>query len=157
MLRVNTLKVSWFQKQIVKPWILPKNERMVLFLLLCDVLLFVFWKILKTTKRHFEIIWPLKSASWTYWPAGLQFLTLCWFLVLSLFFCFFFWISNVFKKKPLYCLSKLQTFHFPYLHFSPITSLFYRNMPSLQFLTLCLFPVFSPSFLLVFLRTSAVL
>ena len=74
-----------------------------------------------------------------------------------LLFFFFFLISNVFKKKPLYCLSKLQTFHFPYLHFSPITSLFYRNMPSLQFLTLCLFPVFSPSFLLVFLRTSAVL
>ena len=73
------------------------------------------------------------------------------------FLLFFFWISNVLKKKPLYCLSKLQTFHFPCLHFSPITSLFYRNMPSLQFLTLCLFPVFSPSFLLVFLRPSAVL
>ena len=29
------------------------------FLLLCDVLLFVFWKKLKRPKRHFEIDWPL--------------------------------------------------------------------------------------------------
>ena len=31
------------------------------FLLLCDVFSFVFWKKLKTPKRHFEIIWPLES------------------------------------------------------------------------------------------------
>ena len=29
------------------------------FLLLCDVFSFVFWKKLKSTKRHFEINWPL--------------------------------------------------------------------------------------------------
>ena len=47
------------QKQIVKPWILPKNERMNSFLLLCDVFSFIFWKKLKSTKRHFEINRPL--------------------------------------------------------------------------------------------------
>ena len=29
------------------------------FLLLCDVFSFIFWKKLKTPKRHFEIIWHL--------------------------------------------------------------------------------------------------
>ena len=29
------------------------------FLLLCDMFLFIFWKILKTPKRHFKINWPL--------------------------------------------------------------------------------------------------
>ena len=36
-----------------------KNEHMNSFFLLCNVFLFVFWKKLKTPKRHFEIIWPL--------------------------------------------------------------------------------------------------
>ena len=38
---------------------LPKNEWMNSFLLLWDVFSFLFWKKLKTPKRHFEIIWPL--------------------------------------------------------------------------------------------------
>ena len=54
-----SLKVSWFRKQIVKQQILPKNEQMNSFLLLCEVFSFVFWKKLKTPKQHFEIIWPL--------------------------------------------------------------------------------------------------
>ena len=40
-------------------WILPKNEQMNLFLLVWDVFSFVFWRKLKTPKKHFEIIWPL--------------------------------------------------------------------------------------------------
>ena len=61
---VRKLKVNQFRKQIVKPWILPKNERMNLPLLLWDVFLFIFWKKLKSTKRHFEINWPLKHNNW---------------------------------------------------------------------------------------------
>ena len=34
------------------------------FLLVCDVFSFVFWKKLKTPKRHFEIIWPLGVGHW---------------------------------------------------------------------------------------------
>ena len=37
---------------------------MNLFLLVCDVFLFVFWKNLKTPKMHFETIWPLENISW---------------------------------------------------------------------------------------------
>ena len=54
-------KVSWFQKQIVKPWVLPKNGQTNSFLLLCDVFLFVFWKKVNTLNRHFEINWPLMT------------------------------------------------------------------------------------------------
>ena len=50
------LKVSQFRKQVVKPRILPKNEQMNSFLLVCDVFLFVFLKKLRTPQRHFEII-----------------------------------------------------------------------------------------------------
>ena len=39
--------------------ILPKNKQMNSFLLVCDEFLFLFWKKLKTPKKHFEIIWPL--------------------------------------------------------------------------------------------------
>ena len=39
--------------------ILPKNEGMNSFLLLCNMFLFIFWKKLKSPKRHFEINWPL--------------------------------------------------------------------------------------------------
>ena len=37
-------------------------------LLLCNVFSFVFWKKLKSPKRHFEIIWPLNQnkVSWCY-------------------------------------------------------------------------------------------
>ena len=38
-----------------------KNEWMNSFLLLCDVFSFIFWKKLKTPKRHFEIIWHLSA------------------------------------------------------------------------------------------------
>ena len=61
------LKVSQFRKQIVKPWILPKNERMNLFLLLCDVFSFVFWMKLKTPKKPFEINWPLEERARKKW------------------------------------------------------------------------------------------
>ena len=53
------LKVSKFQKQIVKPWILPKNEPMNLFLLLCNLFLFVFLEETEDAKKPFEIYWPL--------------------------------------------------------------------------------------------------
>ena len=36
-----------------------KNEWMNSFLLICNMFSFVFWKKLKTPKRHFEINWPL--------------------------------------------------------------------------------------------------
>ena len=36
-----------------------KTEQMNSFLILCDVLLFDFWKKLKSSKRLLEIIWPL--------------------------------------------------------------------------------------------------
>ena len=53
------LKVRQSQNDVFKLTFLPKNERMNSTLLLCDLFLFVFWKKLKTPKRHFEIIWPL--------------------------------------------------------------------------------------------------
>ena len=39
------------------------NEWMNSFLLLCDVFFFIFWKKLKTPKRHFKINWPLFAFS----------------------------------------------------------------------------------------------
>ena len=53
------LKVSYFQKETVKPRILPKNERMNSFLLVCDVFSFVFWENPRPGKKRFEIIGPL--------------------------------------------------------------------------------------------------
>mgnify|MGYP001448702005 CR=1 FL=1 len=38
---------------------LPKNERTNSILLLVDLFSFVFWKKVKTPKRHFETNWPL--------------------------------------------------------------------------------------------------
>ena len=38
-----------------------KNEQTNSTLLLCDLFSFVFWKNLKTPKRHFEINWPLEK------------------------------------------------------------------------------------------------
>ena len=52
----NIIKVSKFRKQIVKPKILPKNERMNSFLLVYDVFSFVFWENPRPEKKHFEII-----------------------------------------------------------------------------------------------------
>ena len=42
-------------------WILPKTEWVNSSLLLYAMFLFIFWKKLKTPKRHFEINWPLKG------------------------------------------------------------------------------------------------
>ena len=47
-------------KTIKGQLILKANCQAVnLFLLLCDVFLFIIWKKLKVPKMHFEIIWPL--------------------------------------------------------------------------------------------------
>ena len=65
---------------------------MDLFLLLCDVFPFVFWKKLKTPKKHFEIIWPLVESRES---IGLQSRTVhssCW-SVLD------FWKINLEKSK----------------------------------------------------------
>ena len=51
----NYLKVSLFRKQTVNPRILPKNERMNSFLLLCDVFSFVFWENPRLDWFAFEI------------------------------------------------------------------------------------------------------
>ena len=47
-------------------WILPRDEQMKSFSVLCDVFSFIFWKKLKTLKRHFEIYWHLVS-KWDLW------------------------------------------------------------------------------------------
>ena len=46
-------------KKIAKPRILPKNERMNSFLLVCDMFSFVFWENPRPEKNRFEIIGPL--------------------------------------------------------------------------------------------------
>ena len=55
------VKVSFFRKQTAKPRILPKNERINSFLLLCDVFSFVFWENPRLDWFAFEINWPLQS------------------------------------------------------------------------------------------------
>ena len=49
-------------KQIVKLRILPKNEQMNSFLLVCNVFSFVFLEESSSRKKRFEIIWPLKPS-----------------------------------------------------------------------------------------------
>ena len=49
-------KGQLISKKIVKPRILPKNERMNSFLLVCDVFSFVFWENPRPEKKCFEII-----------------------------------------------------------------------------------------------------
>ena len=49
------LKVRQIRNEFSKPTFLPNNERTNSNLLLVDLLLFVFWKKVKTPKRHFEI------------------------------------------------------------------------------------------------------
>ena len=39
--------------------VFQKTNEWIRFYNLCKVFLFLFWKKLKTPKRHFEIIWPL--------------------------------------------------------------------------------------------------
>ena len=51
--KLSKTKGQLISKKIVKPRILPKNERMNSFLLVCDVFSFVFW----------ENPWPEKNVS----------------------------------------------------------------------------------------------
>ena len=53
------LKVRQNRNDFFKPTFPPKNEWRNSILLLRDLFSFVFWRKLKTPKRHFEIIWPL--------------------------------------------------------------------------------------------------
>ena len=46
-------------KYFFKPTFPPKNEQMNSILPLWYLFLFVFWRKLKTSERHFEINWPL--------------------------------------------------------------------------------------------------
>ena len=55
------LKVRQIRNDFFKPTFLPKNERTISTLLLVDLFSFVFWKKVKTPKRHFEINWPLNE------------------------------------------------------------------------------------------------
>ena len=57
------LKVRQIRNDFFKPMFLPKNERTNSTLLLLDLFSFVFWKKVKTPKRHFEINWPLGCIS----------------------------------------------------------------------------------------------
>ena len=43
-----------FQKQIVKPWILPKNKQMNSFLLVYDIFSFVFFEENEDSKKAFR-------------------------------------------------------------------------------------------------------
>ena len=58
-IRVAFLKVRQIRNYFFKPRYLPKNEQTNSTLLLVDLFSFVFWKKVKTPKRHFEINWPL--------------------------------------------------------------------------------------------------
>ena len=58
------LKVRQIQNDFFKPMFLPKNERTNSSLLLVDLFSFIFWKKVRTPKRHFEISWPLMNSSW---------------------------------------------------------------------------------------------
>ena len=49
------LKVKQIQNDFFKMKFLPKNKRTNSTLLLVDLFSFVFWKKVKTPKRHFEI------------------------------------------------------------------------------------------------------
>ena len=69
LLKVATIGLTW---KIWKGQLILKancqavnssKKQMNSFLQVCDVISFVFWKKLKTPKRHFEIIWPLISTA----------------------------------------------------------------------------------------------
>ena len=53
------LKVRQIRNDFFKPTFLPKNVRTNSTLLLVNLFSFIFWKTVKTPKRHFEINWPL--------------------------------------------------------------------------------------------------
>ena len=55
------LKVRQIRNDFFNPTFLPKNEWTKSTLLLVNLFSFVFWKKVKTSKRHFEIIWPLAT------------------------------------------------------------------------------------------------
>ena len=61
----DSLKVRQIRNDFFKPTFLPKNEQTNLTFLLVDLFLFVFWKKVKTTKRHFKINWPLVTVKST--------------------------------------------------------------------------------------------
>jgi hypothetical protein len=52
---ISELKVSQIRNDFFKPTFLPKNERTNPPLLLVDLFLFVFWKKVKTPKRHSKL------------------------------------------------------------------------------------------------------
>ena len=52
---VYDIKVRQIRNDFFKPTFLPKNELTNSTLLLVDLFSFVFWKKVKTPKRHFEI------------------------------------------------------------------------------------------------------
>ena len=56
---LSSVKVRKNWNYFFKPTFPPKNEQRNSILLLWDLFLFVFWRKLKTPKRHFEINWPL--------------------------------------------------------------------------------------------------
>ena len=62
------IKVGKIRNDFFKPTFLPKNEQTKSTLRLVDLFFFfIFWKKVKTPKRHFEIDWPLlKNILWTY-------------------------------------------------------------------------------------------
>ena len=60
------VKVRQIRNDFFKPTILSKNDRTNSTLLLVDLFLFVFWKKVKTPKRHFEISWPLAFSNISY-------------------------------------------------------------------------------------------
>ena len=50
-----SIKVRQIRNDFFKPKFLPKNEQTNSTLLLVDLFSFIFWKKVKTPKRHFEI------------------------------------------------------------------------------------------------------
>ena len=59
VLILGVIKVIKIRNKFFKPTFLPKNKQTISTLLLVDLFSFVFWKKVKTPKRHFEINWPL--------------------------------------------------------------------------------------------------
>ena len=60
------IKGQLISKKIVKPRILPKNEQMNSFLLVCDMFLFVFWENPWLDWFAFEINWPLHTSRFAF-------------------------------------------------------------------------------------------
>ena len=86
-LKLRVLKVRQIRNDFFKLTFLSKNERTNSTLLLVDLFSFVFWKKVKTPKRHFAINWPLHGTNlgrviftdmmtdeWRYWIVLLVFI-----------------------------------------------------------------------------------